>query len=330
MTMRILELPEDLMPLAEMLAQAFQYPENEAWSVQSDEKDQLIESMKKVSRLWPLIRFMQRLSPPLRDILRGYAWEEDGQMVGMTTVQRRGSTDSWIVGAVGVLPAYRRHGIARKLVQAGLNLIREHGGKKTLLSVIDGNLPAYQLYRSLGFEHYSSNTEYQIAAQASAPEPALPEGYRLSPLSPFNWRPRYALEKRISPESLLRYEPVEVGRFRQPAMMRLLYPLLMFAQGTREAGFAFRTTSEGRIVAHGGYTLPTRGKGPSFLRARLDPDCPELAHFMVAYPLHKAATLRPGHRLEIVIPHWMERLVCAAEELGFKIRCKNCHMGLVL
>lgn len=330
MTMRFLKLPDDMIPLAELIAKAFQYPENKAWSVQTDEKEQIIESMKKLNSIWPLIRMVQLLSPPLRDIMRGYVWEEDGQLVGVTTVQRRGSTDVWIVGTVGVLPAYRRHGIARKLVEAGLNLIRECGGKKAFLSVIDGNLPAYKLYESLGFEHYSSSTDFNALPRLSSPEPTLPEGYTLSPLSLFDWQPRYELEKRISPQNLLKYEPVEVGRFRQPVMMRVLSPLLMSAQGTREAGFAIYTASEGRIVAYGGYTLPIRGKGLSIFRARLDPDCPELAPFMVVYLLHKAATLSPDHRIEFPVPNWLEAIVTAAEEAGFKRRVENCYMGLEL
>ena len=81
MPMRPIKLPNDLLPLAEMLVDTFQYPENEAWSVQSDEQEQLVEGMRNLSRMWPLIRLIQLLSPPLRDLLRGYVWEENGLLV---------------------------------------------------------------------------------------------------------------------------------------------------------------------------------------------------------------------------------------------------------
>jgi len=45
MTMRLIKLPADLAPLGEMLGQTFQYPENEAWSVQTDEKEQLVDAI---------------------------------------------------------------------------------------------------------------------------------------------------------------------------------------------------------------------------------------------------------------------------------------------
>jgi hypothetical protein len=160
-------------------------------------------------------------------------------------------------------------------------------------------------------------------------ELALPEGYTISPLSHFEWRPRYELAKRIVPEKLRKYEPVEVARFREPAMMRLLWPLIVFAQGAREANFAIRTR-EGQIVAHGGYAIKVRGQGPHQIRASLDPAHPELAPYVVRYLLHQVVTSSPGHRVEFSVPQWMGDLVAAAEEAGFKRRMVYRRMGLEL
>jgi ribosomal protein S18 acetylase RimI-like enzyme len=120
MTMRQIRLPDDLIPLGEMLGESFQYPENEAWSVQTDEKKEILDAVKNLRRIWPLIRLIQFLSPSLRDIMQRLVWEEDNQLVGVTITQRRSSTDVWIIGTVGVLPAYRRRGIAPKLVVAAV------------------------------------------------------------------------------------------------------------------------------------------------------------------------------------------------------------------
>jgi ribosomal protein S18 acetylase RimI-like enzyme len=328
--MRLIKLPADLMPLTDAVVDSFQYPENEAWSVQTDEKEQIVGGMKSLRRIWPLIRLIQALSPQLRDILRGYMWEEDGQLAGLTVVQRRGSTDVWIVGTVAVRPAYRRRGIARKLVQAALDLIRQHGGKKAILSVIDGNLPAYTLYESLGFEHYDSSIEFSLTPEQAPPAPSLPEGYVQSPLTRFDWRPRYELEKRICPENLLKYDPVEEGRFRYPAMMRVFLPLVLFAQGLREDDFTIHSAAEERVVARGGYDIPRRGKGVNSLRLRLDPDHPQLASYLVRYLLHEVMTANPGLRVELSVPRWMEAVVAAAQEAGFQRRMEYCRMGLEL
>ena len=330
MAMRLIRLPADIMPVVEMIVESFQYPENEAWSVQTDEAEQLVDGMRNVARIWPLIRLMQLVSPPMRDLLQGYLWEEDGKIVGVTVVQRRGSTDLWVVGTVGVLPEYRRRGLARKLLEASLELMRERGATKTMLGVIDGNFPAYTLYEDMGFEQYSGMFELDARFEAPVAAPELPDGYQRVPLGPHDWQPRFELEKRITPEALQRYEPVLEGRFKRPLGMRLLYPILMRAQGMQDRDFVIRTAGEGQIVARGGHTLPTRGKGVNNLRARLDPEHAGLAPYLVSALLHEVTTLSPEHRIEFSVPQWMEAVVMEAEEQGFNRRMEYLLMGMEL
>jgi len=330
MTMRLIRWPADIMPVVEMIVESFHYPENEAWSVQTDEKEQIVDGMRNMARIWPLIRLIQAVSPPMRDLLRGYVWEEDGKIVGATIVQRRGSTDVWVVGTVGVLPEYRRRGLARKLLEAALELMRERGATKTILGVIDGNLPAYTLYEDIGFEHYSGIVEFDAVLEEAVAPPELPDGYHRTPLSPHDWQPRYELENRITPEALQRYDPVLEGRFKRSLGMRLLYPILQRAQGMRDRDFVIRTAGDGRIVARGGHTLPTRGKGVNNLRVRLDSAHAELAPYLVGTLLHEVTTLSPGHRIEFSVPQWLVAVVAAAEEHGLNRRMEYLLMGMEL
>ncbi len=57
MPIREIQLLGDLIPLGEMLMDTFKYPENPEWSVQSDEQEDLAETVKNLARLWPIIRF---------------------------------------------------------------------------------------------------------------------------------------------------------------------------------------------------------------------------------------------------------------------------------
>ena len=182
----------------------------------------------------------------------------------------------------------------------------------------------------VGFEHYSSSVEFHTIPKEPPTESTLPAGYNLSQLKHFDWKPRYELEKLISPESLLKYEPVEVGRFRMPFLMRLIWPLIILAQGMQVRDFAIRTLPEEKIVAQLGYTIPTRGKGLNTLQIRLDPDHPALASFIITYLTHQAVSLRPNRRTEISVPKWMPAVVSAVEEAGFERRLEYCFMGLVL
>ena len=57
--MRLLQLPNDFLPMAEMIWDTWQYPENPEWSLQQDEQESMIEGMKSIRRIWPIIRLAQ-------------------------------------------------------------------------------------------------------------------------------------------------------------------------------------------------------------------------------------------------------------------------------
>jgi ribosomal protein S18 acetylase RimI-like enzyme len=330
MPIRPMKLPRDLIPLGEMLTETFQYPENPDWSVRTDEKEHLVNEVRTIRRLWPLVRTMQLFSQPLRDILHGYVWEEEGEIVGMTIVQRRGTTSIWGVGTVGVLPAFRRRGIARKTLQESLELIKRRGGTKAWLGVIDGNVPAQTLYERLGFEAYDGLSEYSIKPTEPPTVPPLPKGYAASRLDQNDWRTRYELEKRIAPESTRLYEPIEVGRFRRPWMLRALSPIMRFVRRAREEDFVIRLCSDAKVIAIAGYSASTRGKGVNRIWIRLDPEHPDLAPYVLGLLLDTVICQSPNLRIELSVPRWMPAVAEAAEALGFNRRVEYLKMGLVL
>jgi ribosomal protein S18 acetylase RimI-like enzyme len=319
MSIRLIHLPADLDIIAELTPACFQYPENSAWSVQTDEAEGMVETIRILRKLWPLIRFGQIFSPFLRDTFLGFIWEEAGRAVGTILVQRRGTTDKWLISNVGVLPEYRRRGLARQLLQAALELIRARGGKKAILDVIDGNLPAVRLYESLGFERFSGTTDLFLPPGSPLnPAHALPDGYERAPLGKFHWKPRFEMEQRIAPATLVKYEPVEIGRFRPPAVIRLLEPILSSAQRMRERNYGIYVLPQRSLVARGGFGLSLRGKSPGGVWLRIDPQHSAVAPALLDGVLREAAGLRPGHKLECSVPGWQDFLLPALEAAGFK------------
>lgn len=143
MTIRTLNLPKDLIPLEHMIVRTFQYPDNPEWGIQADEEEDIASQIKTLRKLWPVIRVMQWVIPSLRDIIRGFVWEEDGKIAALVLVQRRGKTSTWGVDIVGVLPEFRRRGLARKLLTNALEDLRNRGAKHINLGVISRNIPAY-------------------------------------------------------------------------------------------------------------------------------------------------------------------------------------------
>ncbi len=330
MELRPIEWPRDLKPLGKILYDTFQYPENPEWSLQTDKKEQISHMLKSFRRIWPLMRVAQVLAPSIRDMFRGYVAIEDDKIVGVTIVQRHGTTNAWVVGTVGVLPQYRRRGIARAAIEKSLALMREHKAEKTWLGVINGNTPAQQLYESLGFKVYDVTAEYSLSDPAIPSLLPLLAAFSISRLPRSDWRTRLALEERIVPEEAREFEPIEKGRFRQPLMLRLLIPLLNLVQREKEEAFVVRQESDGHVIARCDYSASTRGKGVNRISVRLDPAYPRLAEHLLGLMLHKVVSQSSKLRVEIQIPSWMPSVVKAVESLGFERRVEYLKMGLVL
>ncbi len=329
MPIRPIRLPGDLLSLLDMLPKTFQYPGNPEWSLRQDEMEDIIRMIRSLRRLWPLVRILRLFSPALRDLFRGFIWEEDGQIAGAVMTQRHGTTDLWEVGLVGVLPEYRRRGIARRLLTRSLEDLRERGAEKASLGVIDKNVPAYSLYTSLGFEHYGGVAEFETNATDALDVSALPAGYVKEPVKRSkSWRVRYELDKRINPPALTRYEPVVLGRYRPPLLLRPILPLLHLLQRREQKLIRLRRTCDGQVAALARYDVPKREGGVNSIRVVLDPECPELADYLVGYHLERAIARGSGRRVDLFVPDWMSHVIEAAKRSGFAKRLHYHSLGM--
>lgn len=330
MAERPISLPKDAGLLGEMIATSFQYPENPAWSVQTDEKEGLADMVAGIRRLWPLIRIAQVFTPSLRHLLRGYFWEEEGRTAGIVIAQPRGKSRNWMVTTVATHPDFRRRGIARKLVNAILAFVRREGGRQVALDVIAGNLPAYKLYESVGFRHFTSMFELEIPTPPATPAPQFPDGYRLLPLDMMDWQTRYDLEKRIVPAAVQEFETVDPARFQQPGIIRLIMPLINRIQGTRMVERSIQHIASGQTVGRMLVTARTKPGGRHNLAARLDPAHAHLAPALLAGLLHEAAQGSAGQIIQMTVMGWQPELLAAAHAAGFKTRIEFHRMGLTL
>lgn len=327
MTMRPLKLPSDLIPAADVLARTFQYPDHPEWGVQSDEQEQIVDSVRRIRRAWPVIRALSLLSPGMRDLIRGFAWEEDGRLCGLTIAQREGTTSMWYIGTVGVLPEYRGRGVARQLVGATLDMARARGGARIRLGVIDGNTPAQSLYRSLGFVEYGGSTRYALTPAGAVDVPPLPAGYEVLSLKEFDWRTRYELDRRIVPADLQEFEPIIPGRYKTPVVIRTLAPVFRFVETTRDHDVVVRRAADQVVVARAGWSVSKKGKGTNQIRVRLDPAHPALAPYLVRRALGEVLAKSPSLRVETFLPNWMSAVGREVEVLGFVPRTAHKSMG---
>ena len=111
----------------------------------------------------------------------------DGKPVGLVNVGLRGP-DAWI-GGLGVVPAERRRGTGRRLMEAAQREARARGAERVWLEVIVENVQAVALYRDLGYAHVRDVEVWSLAG-AGRGRRRVPAGggARLDPGAPHRAR----------------------------------------------------------------------------------------------------------------------------------------------
>lgn len=112
----------------------------------------------------------------------------DGEAIVGTGLLGIRDHNGWI-GGMGVIPAYRRQGIARRMMHYLLDRAREHQIDSVKLEVIEANEGAYSLYQQIGFADLGY---LLILGRSPEPVPDLPGAYRVEERSPELMLPHYA------------------------------------------------------------------------------------------------------------------------------------------
>lgn len=150
--LRQIDLHRDLRPIADLIDEAF------AGELDAAGRSSLNE-MRTLARMGPLLYLMLPVGGEMGGFFRGFVWEADGQIVGNVTIQQLdGYGQRWMIANVAVRRAYRGRGIARALVEAALDRIRQLGGEWALLQVRGDNDIARGLYERMGFSKVVAET----------------------------------------------------------------------------------------------------------------------------------------------------------------------------
>ncbi len=192
---RRVNLVQDLRPIADLIEVCF--------SEQMDSGGRAtIQDMRALSRTGPLLHLLALGDRMLRGIGQGFVWEDGGRIVGNVTLfpapfpAELGRV--FVVANVAVHPDYRRRGLARRLMVASMDAIRQGGGTAAILQVDADNEPARQLYLRLGYRSERVwHTWYRSSRQA-APHP-LAGGPPIVPRPAALWRAEYDLAAWLFP-----------------------------------------------------------------------------------------------------------------------------------
>jgi ribosomal protein S18 acetylase RimI-like enzyme len=194
--------------------------------------------------LWsrvPVLREMGALlwaasfAPVMSDALLGFVWEEEGHIIGNVTLTpddaRRGY---WMISNVAVEEKYRRHGIARQMMDATLDDAKRRGAKWLILNVRPHNVGAIKLYDELGFDAIDTEMSY-TRNDARELDGALP----LRPLRANERSAALELARRGMSPTLRMFRPVRASDFAINFEDRLTENVVDFfaAQRTERYGY---------------------------------------------------------------------------------------------
>jgi ribosomal protein S18 acetylase RimI-like enzyme len=104
----------------------------------------------------------------------------DARPAGVAFLTELEPLEGWELSYLGIVPEFRRRGLARALVELALERVVDRGGAQLDVVVDARNAPALQLYRSLGFTVYAQRSVAlcPLAISAECASSGLDEGPR--------------------------------------------------------------------------------------------------------------------------------------------------------
>lgn len=178
-----------------------------------------LKDLAALSSAGPLVGLVLRLIPGAVDGLGGFVLYDAGRLIGNVSVLRAGP-DTFVVANVVTDPAFRRQGIAGRLMAEALSAARRRGARRVQLQVRDTNRAAKALYEHLGFRTVGASTLLRLPADAVAAAAAHarrpPERAADAPLFAVRaWRriPRGRVEALVARAG-------DVGRAGPPSLVR--------------------------------------------------------------------------------------------------------------
>ncbi len=184
----------------------------------SDDLDQsgyaMLREMRTMGRLGAFLCYLGSPSSSLNVMLSGFVWVEDGRIVGNVTVSPSPyASDRWIISNVAVAHEYRGRGIARGLMNAALEMVREAGGRIAALQVRDDNVVARHIYETMGFR-VVCGTVYLHNDKILPPQAPQPSDLHLHRLSSADADNIYRLARIAIPPIVQAEWPVQRGYYR--------------------------------------------------------------------------------------------------------------------
>lgn len=181
--------------------------------------------------------------------LRGFVYEENGQILGNVTLTLDDSRERrWMISNVAVAEKYRRRGIARQMMQAALDEAHDRNATWVILNVRPWNEGALRLYAALGFETVDTETQYVRTRSRELTQAPVP----LRLLRGNELRAAFELARVGMSERLRMFRPPALSEFGVRLEDRFAEHLLDFflLEATERYGFFVNEVLTATVVLH--------------------------------------------------------------------------------
>jgi N-acetylglutamate synthase-like GNAT family acetyltransferase len=178
--------------------------------------------------LRPLLSFIGLFKSKYKHMTDGFVFENQaGEIIATTHVSPAGNY--WEIAMVATRKDYRRRGLARKLVTTAIEHAKAHGADMCVLEVLQENDPAFLLYKDLGFVHFDTKLKLKLEPSETPNLTPIttPKGYKLLKLDRNKkvQQEKFDLEKRVTPDPVQKFLPVDRAKYFKPISIRIIRPL---------------------------------------------------------------------------------------------------------
>lgn len=249
--LRRLDPTSDLAQVAGLIEEAF------AHELDREGRDVLRE-LRQLSRFGPLFWLLLQVSSEFADVMSGFVWEENGQIVGNTSVNLVGRLPpTWRISNVAVKPGCRGRGIARRLMGAAVEYARDTGAAVVSLQVREDNTIARGLYDSMGFKSVTAETELYLPHPSEA-RPSS-DGQRCRPVEREEWSDIYSLALDSTPKADQHLSPIHKLDYQLDWIQSLSERITALASGRRT--FRYVIDANHGLAAYVAIVTARRGSG---------------------------------------------------------------------
>ena len=217
--MRPLNVLRDLSAVADLIELCFS-------PTMDNEGQRYLSDMRRASHDDGFLNWANRMAESTSLPMTGYVWEQDGRIIGNTSLIpfRDKGKRIYLIANVAVHPDHRRRGIAQTLTQRAMRYARDKKTTAIWLHVRDDNLGAIQLYANLGFQAIARRTSWQ--ANAGSFIQKADTDIEIVPRHAHFWSLQEPWLHRLYPDTLTWYHSWNFVPLR-PGLMNWLYLLFV-------------------------------------------------------------------------------------------------------